>query len=104
MKSIGGLDRGKIRLILATSILLPSGQAGASFLYGIGSGGGSGDQTKSIDIDTGASTRLFSAPLYQTSGLATPPSPAAVWLFGTGLIGLVGFARRKQQPGIPEIN
>ncbi len=63
---------GKIKLILAASILLLSGQVGASFLYGIGSGP---DQIKSIGIDTGASTRLFSSPLYQTSGLAIPPNP-----------------------------
>ena len=28
-------------------------------------------------------------------GLATVPVPAAVWLFGSGLLGLVGVARRK---------
>ena len=28
------------------------------------------------------------------------PTPAAIWLFGIGMIGL-GFARRKQRPGIP---
>jgi hypothetical protein len=29
--------------------------------------------------------------------LTAVPVPAAVWLFGSGLIGLVGFARRKNQ-------
>ena len=28
-------------------------------------------------------------------GLSTVPVPAAVWLFGSGLIGLIGFAKRK---------
>ena len=28
--------------------------------------------------------------------LTAVPVPAAVWLFGSGLIGLVGFARRKK--------
>ena len=29
------------------------------------------------------------------SGVPAVPIPAAVWLFGTGLIGLIGLARRK---------
>ena len=29
--------------------------------------------------------------------ISAVPVPAAVWLFGSGLIGLVGFARRKNQ-------
>jgi len=31
-----------------------------------------------------------------TSSLSAVPIPAAVWLFGSGLLGLVGMARRKQ--------
>lgn len=31
-----------------------------------------------------------------TVNLATVPLPAAVWLFGSGLLGLVGWSRRKQ--------
>jgi len=31
-----------------------------------------------------------------TSGIAVVPVPAAVWLFGSGLLGLVGMARRKK--------
>jgi len=31
-----------------------------------------------------------------STNLSTVPVPAAVWLFGSGLIGLVGFARRNQ--------
>lgn len=30
------------------------------------------------------------------NGFAVVPVPAAVWLFGSGLIGLIGFARRKR--------
>jgi PEP-CTERM motif len=30
-------------------------------------------------------------------GLLTPvPVPAAVWLFGSGLLGLIGIARKKK--------
>ena len=31
----------------------------------------------------------------ESSGVSAVPVPSAVWLFGSGLIGLVGFARRK---------
>lgn len=33
---------------------------------------------------------------YYSFTVTTVPVPAAVWLFGTGLIGLAGFARRKK--------
>jgi len=32
----------------------------------------------------------------QVTSLPTVPAPAAVWLFGSGLIGLIGVARRKK--------
>ena len=41
------------------------------------------------DDDMSLSTGSY---LVQTSVV---PVPAAVWLFGSGLIGLIGFARRK---------
>ncbi|MCP4503572.1 MAG: VPLPA-CTERM sorting domain-containing protein, partial [Deltaproteobacteria bacterium] len=28
--------------------------------------------------------------------LSAVPAPAAIWLFGSGLIGLIGVARRKK--------
>jgi len=31
----------------------------------------------------------------QSGDVGAVPIPAAVWLFGSGLLGLVGFARRK---------
>jgi len=34
--------------------------------------------------------------LVVSESISTVPVPAAVWLFGSGLIGLVGFARRKK--------
>jgi len=33
----------------------------------------------------------------EISGLTAVPVPAAAWLFGSGLLGLVGIARRKKQ-------
>jgi hypothetical protein len=35
-------------------------------------------------------------PSNWVTGPSPVPVPAAVWLFGTGLIGLIGFARRKK--------
>jgi len=32
------------------------------------------------------------------NGVAVVPIPAAVWLFGSGLLGLVGFSNRKKKP------
>jgi hypothetical protein len=43
-------------------------------------------------FDIGVST-----PLFTNDGVAPVPLPAAVWLFGSGLLGLVGVARRKKK-------
>jgi hypothetical protein len=40
-----------------------------------------------VDIGSGNSMTVTS--------ITTVPVPAAVWLFGSGLLGLVGMARRK---------
>ena len=60
----------------------------------------------SFTLTTGADLEFFikDGPNgYEFSGdnlggisLATIPIPAAVWLFGSGLLGLVGMARRKK--------
>ena len=34
----------------------------------------------------------------RSGDISTVPVPAALWLFGSGLLGLVGIARRKMQP------
>ena len=46
-----------------------------------------------FDLGGVSSVKAFTAT---ANGFAVVPVPAAVWLFGTGLIGLVGFARRKR--------
>lgn len=45
------------------------------------------DFNVNFDIGSGNSLTLLN--------VSTVPVPAAVWLFGSGLIGLIGFARRK---------
>ncbi len=41
-----------------------------------------------VDIGSGNSMEVLS--------ISTVPIPAAVWLFGSGLLGLLGIARRKK--------
>ena len=48
------------------------------------------------DFDCGAQGINCSAATSHVSAYGVVPVPAAVWLFGSGLIGLVGIARRKQ--------
>ena len=45
---------------------------------------------------TGASITADSGYAYPVSMLNAVPIPAAVWLFGSGLVGLIGVARRKK--------
>jgi len=49
----------------------------------------------------GIEVNLYGSGAIDNLEYSVVPVPAAVWLFGTALIGLVGFARRKQQSGIP---
>ncbi len=44
---------------------------------------------------TGINIQSESGTIYAVSPLNTIPIPSAVWLFGSGLIGLIGVARRK---------
>ena len=57
----------------------------------VSNGGGS------VDF-TGIENIQFNDGLFLTSEipLTTVPVPAAVWLFGSGLVGLIGIARRKK--------
>jgi len=48
------------------------------------------------DIASGQSFEYGYTESTQTVSAAVVPIPAAVWLFGSGLLGLVGMARRKK--------
>ena len=55
--------------------------------------------TNSISgINTATATRDvdYDSILYATWEVSAVPIPAAVWLFGSGLLGLIGVARRKK--------
>lgn len=56
-----------------------------------------GSGASNLDI---LNSQFFSAtalldPTFMPGAVSTVPVPAAVWLFGSGLLGLVGVARRK---------
>ena len=48
-----------------------------------------------IDTFPGSNTELASIPV-SISPIPAVPVPAAVWLFGTALVGLVGFSKRRK--------
>jgi hypothetical protein len=54
----------------------------------------SGFYLEHTDLDS-AESIYYSSTL--AIGLSPIPVPAAIWLFGSGLVGLVGFSRRKQK-------
>jgi hypothetical protein len=56
--------------------------------------------TLSLTFDVNAGTNYFFGADAGVSGytdVSAVPVPAAVWLFGSGLIGLIGVARRKKE-------
>ena len=61
-------------------------------LYGYTFDMWNGQQGSSIEKDSGGS---YAWAVY-TGDISAVPVPAAVWLFGSGLIGLAGFARRRK--------
>lgn len=54
--------------------------------------------TGSFDADAAGygGDLLITSGAYLPGSLPSVPIPAAVWLFGSGLLGLIGFARRKK--------
>lgn len=64
--------------------------------FGFGAGG-SYDQIRLTIGDGYTPTTTSAVPSFiGTYNVATVPVPAAVWLFGSGLIGLVGVARKRK--------
>ena len=52
---------------------------------------------KSVTMSNVAEDIAIFDDLYFVPSVATVPVPAAVWLFGSGLLGLIGFAKRKRK-------
>ena len=71
--------------------------AGASAIVSCGVDCSNGD-TYTLDYDAFVASGNFTGvhyALHLSGTVSSVPVPAAVWLFGSGLIGLIGFARRK---------
>jgi len=51
-------------------------------------------QTRNSNFDP--ATGLQPSNLVMVTNVAAVPVPAAAWLFGSGLLGLIGVARRKK--------
>mgnify|MGYP000622033934 CR=1 FL=1 len=89
---------------------VPTGSLGGNIKFAWGATTGidvfmvwSADGTTSLDSDGDGTpgARMVDGPFPGFSANFTPgapvPVPAAVWLFGSGLLGLVGIARRKKK-------
>ncbi|BCA57076.1 hypothetical protein W02_42160 [Nitrospira sp. KM1] len=69
----------------------------SGILWGVETGGASG-QLSIFNPTTGARPLMFSTgldPNLRGIEFAAVPVPAAVWLFGSGMAAMVGFARRR---------
>lgn len=112
LSSIGGDNL--MQIDRTTGVATNVGSIGAGSVYGMATDnnvdlyGVSGTSILSISTTTGAGSVLLNyaghglGAAYGTSFIeeAAPPVPipAAAWLFGSGLLGLVGVARRKTEP------
>lgn len=80
---------GQLNIINGTVI---DGNDPAGFVYA-GTNGNGNDFTSDASENFIGNSSIFGN--WTTFNLTPVPIPAAVWLFGSGLIGLVGIARRK---------
>ena len=77
--------------------ILKIGNTFSAYLYEPGSDAGSIGtwSANSVTNSSGQVQNLSHFSIY-TSGVSPVPVPAAVWLFGTALIGFIGFSRRTK--------
>ena len=79
-------------------LILKAGNTFSSYLYEPGSGAGdSGTWTTSALGDKNLSHfSIYTSGVSPVPGPSPVPVPAAVWLFGTALIGFIGMSRRTK--------
>ncbi len=89
-------DGGGSTLFSATNFLLPGSSTPSSLFFDFG---GISANTLILYIDTtglgGNSDNVGLDNIQFGQSVSAVPVPAAAWLFGSGLIGLVGIARRR---------
>jgi hypothetical protein len=86
-------DNGSGQLEIINGIVLDGFSSSAGFVYA-GTNAGEHELTS----DAGTDTFLGNVEIlgvWDTFSMTTVPVPAAIWLFGSGLIGLVAVARKK---------
>jgi len=84
---------------IATSSFNTTGQTGVGTTLGqlsLGTDDGIGGSPMDNGAFSGFSTNFDFTSLTVTN-VSAVPVPAAIWLFGTGLLSLIGVSRRKQQ-------
>ena len=74
----------------------PDGKPAGSKVWMLSSVDGNGDGIMGNPMNAGGPFAGFNANFNATMTAVTVPVPAAAWLFGSGLVGLVGIARRKK--------
>jgi hypothetical protein len=78
----------------------PDGKPAGNKVWMLSSTDGNGDGIMGIPMAAGGPFQFFNAN-FNANLTPTPdtvvPVPAAVWLFGSGLLGLVGVARRRKK-------
>ena len=80
---------------LATTVTGDFTVATVDFLVVGGVGSSSSLTMTEYDLNPWASGGSVITPSYVVGNVSVVPVPAAVWLFGSGLIGLISLARRK---------
>jgi hypothetical protein len=74
-----------------------AGQPTVNQVWMLASTDGNGDGIMGIPMAVGGPFAGFDANFNANMSPAPVPIPAAAWLFGSGLLGLVGIARRKKK-------
>jgi len=78
------------KLIYLSLFLFPFSESVASSLFY-----SNGYDAYGVDLMTGETIWSTSLNINALAVTSAVPVPSAVWLFGSGLIGLIGLARRK---------